>query len=264
MARTKAMKSAASRASRSTPARTASPTAASAKEILAALKSKGRDNTRAIYGRHGNAAERCFGVSTADMKSIAKTIRGQQALAAGLYQTGMLEAMYVAGMVADGSRMSRMQLQEWVEGAAGMRMVSEYTMPWLAVENDVGRELALDWIGSTREHVAASGWCTYAGLMATKDDQELDLREIEGLLRRGVKGIHAAPNRVRYAMNGFVIAAGAYVKPLLKQAKRAAQEIGEVTVDAGETACEVPRALAYIAKIEAMGRVGRKRKSMRC
>jgi leucyl aminopeptidase len=65
-------------------------------------------------------------------------------------------------------------------------------------------------------------------------------------------------------MNHFVIAVGSYVKPLLKQAKASAQQIGAVSVDVGDTACKVPLASAYIAKVEAMGRVGRKRISIRC
>lgn len=65
-------------------------------------------------------------------------------------------------------------------------------------------------------------------------------------------------------MNGFVIAVGAYVKPLLQQAKAAAQQIGEVSVDMGDTACKVPLATAYIAKIEGASRVGQKRKTIRC
>ncbi len=66
-----------------------------------------------------------------------------------------------------------------------------------------------------------------------------------------VKEIKGAQNRVRYTMNGFVIAVGSYVKPLFKQAKAAARQIGVVSVDVGETACNVPVATAYIEKIEA-------------
>lgn len=44
-----------------------------------------------------------FGVSVADMKVIAKRIKGEQDLACELYQTGNSDAMYLAGMVADGS-----------------------------------------------------------------------------------------------------------------------------------------------------------------
>jgi 3-methyladenine DNA glycosylase AlkD len=232
--------------------------------VMAELKKKGSENTRKIYARHGMATEHMFGVSMADLKVIAKTIKGQQALACELYETSNLDAMYLAGMVADGAQMSEKQLNEWAEGAAGMQMISEYTVPWGAVEHAHGRDLAMRWIKSKKEHVASSGWCTYSGLVATKADEALDLAEIESLLGIVVKGIKGAQNRVRYTMNNFVIAVGTYVKPLLKQAKAAAQQIGAVTVDVGDTACEVRLAFAQIQKIQAAGRVGQKRKTIRC
>ena len=73
-----------------------------AKSILAELKKKGSEKTRATYARHGMPADRVFGVSVADLKVIAKTIKGQQELACELYSTGFMDAMYLAGMVADG------------------------------------------------------------------------------------------------------------------------------------------------------------------
>jgi len=39
---------------------------------------------------------------------------------------------------------------------------------------------------------------------------------------------------------------------------------GDVSVDVGKTACAVPVAEAYLAKVEGMGRVGVKRKTLRC
>ena len=232
--------------------------------IMAELKKKGSEKTRNIYAKHGMAGKPMFGVSVADLKVIAKTIKGQQALAGELYETGNLDAMYLAGMVADGAQMSTAQLNAWAEGAAGLQMISEYTVAWVTVENGQGRELAKQWITSKKEHVASSGWCAYSGLVATKADAELDLAEIEGLLNTVVKGISSAQNRVRHTMNGFVIAVGSYVKPLLKQAKASAKQIGDVSVDVGDTACKVPLATAYIQKNEAAGRIGKKRKTIRC
>lgn len=237
------------------------PTVAS---IMAELKKKGSEKTRKIYARHGMATDNMFGVSVADLKVVAKSIKGQQTLACELYQTGNLDAMYLAGMVADGSQMTEKELNAWAEGAANLQMISEYTVAWVAVDNPKAREIALQWIKSKKEHIASSGWCTYAGLIATMPDETLNLAEIEGLLRTIVKEIHEAQNRVRATMNGFVISVGTYVKPLLKQAKAAAKEIGEVSVDVGDTACTVPLATAYISKIEAAGRVGKKRKTIRC
>jgi 3-methyladenine DNA glycosylase AlkD len=236
----------------------------SANSIIAEFRKKGREKTRLIYSRHGIPAERTFGVSVADLKGIAKTIKGQQALACELYETGMLEAMYLAGIVADGSQMTKKQLQAWAERASGMQMISEYTVPWVALDHSLARDLALEWMKSKNQHIASCGWCTYAGLLATKEDKSLDLAEIEELLKTVVQQIHSAPNRVRHTMNAFVIAVGSYVKPLLKQAKTAALQIGAVSVDMGDTACRVPLATAYIAKVEAAGRVGRKRKTIRC
>ncbi len=237
------------------------PTVAS---IMAELKKKGSEKTRKIYARHGMATDNMFGVSVADLKVIAKTMKGQQALACELYATGNLDAMYLAGMVANGSQMTTKELNAWAEGAANLQMISEYTVPWVTVENPHGRDLAMQWIKSKKEHVASSGWCTYSGLLATKPDEDLNLAEIEKLLETVVSGIKDPRNRVRYTMNGFVISVGAYVKPLLKQAKAAARQIGAVSVDVGDTACKVPLATAYIEKIEAAGRVGQKRKTIRC
>jgi 3-methyladenine DNA glycosylase AlkD len=232
--------------------------------ILAELKKKGTEKTRKTYARHGMVTDNMFGVSVADLKVIAKTIKGQQALACELYATGNMDAMYLAGMVADGSKMTPKELTAWAEGAAGLQMISEYTLPWVTVEHPQGRDLAMQWIKSKREHVASSGWCTYSGLVGTKPDDALDLAEIEALLDTVVKGIKNAQNRVRYTMNGFLISVGAYVKPLSKQAKAAARQIGVVSVDVGDTACTVPVATAYIEKLEAAGRAGKKRKTIRC
>ena len=100
--------------------------------------------------------------------------------------------------------------------------------------------------------------------MATSSDDDLDLDEIKDLLKQVEATIDKSSDRVRYTMNGFVIGVGAYVKPLLKQAKATAKKIGKVEVDMGSTSCKVPLATEYIAKIETAKRVGKKRKTIKC
>lgn len=237
---------------------------ATVKSIIAELKSKGKETTRRTYARHGVPEDRMSGVSIADLKVIARSIRGQQQLALDLFETGNIDAMYLAGMVADGSRMTKAQLQAWAKGAGGLRMIAEYSVPWVAVESGHAREMAMKWINSKDEHIASCGWSTYAGIVATTEDEALDLKEIKGLLDKVVREIGGAQNRVRYTMNGFVIAVGVYVRPLSVEAKAAAKQIGEVSVDMGDTACKVPLATAYIRKCETTGRAGNKRKTIRC
>jgi len=232
--------------------------------VMQELRSKASEKTRATYIRHGGVPDQVIGVSVADLKILAKPLKGNQAAALRLYETGVMEAMYLGGILADGKKMSRAELESWAAGGWVMPMISEYTVPWVTVENAQGRELALEWIDSGKEHVASAGWCTLSGLAATKPDDELDLKGYSELLRRVVDGIGGAQNRVRYTMNGFVISVGSYVEPLLGEALAAAVEIGNVSVDVGPTACEVPVASAYIAKMETAGKLGKKKKTIRC
>ena len=86
------------------------------------------------------------------------------------------------------------------------------------MEHPEGRELAMKWIPSKKDHVASAGWCTYSGIVAVSADDALDHGEIEKLLKTAVKEIHGAPNRVRLNMNSFVVAVATYVTPLAPQA----------------------------------------------
>jgi hypothetical protein len=190
------------------------------------------------------------------MKKLPKEPAARQELALGLYATGNGDAMYFAGLLADGARMSRKELEKWA-AAANWQMLSEYTVPWVAVENGDARAIALAWIDSKKPALACSGWNTYAGIVSVRPDAELDLDEIGRLLARVEKEIGKAPDRVRYCMNGFVIAVGAGVKPLLAKAKATAKKLGAVTVDMGDTDCKVPDALERIARSRRWAASGR-------
>ena len=62
----------------------------------------------------------------------------------------------------------------------------------------------------------------------------------------------------------FVICCGTYVAPLADHALTVARKIGTVTVDMGDTACQVPEAEAYILKSRRGLPVAPKRKNSRC
>lgn len=229
---------------------------------MAALKKKGSAQTRKTYERHGVSCD-VFGVKIGDLKVIAKQIKGNQELACELYETGNVDAMYLAGIVADGKQMNKRLLNTWAKNAP-WHMIAEYTVPGVAVESGHGRDLAMKWIKSKNTSIACTGWCTYSGVVATVADDELDLAEIKDLLKQVEQTIHQTTDQVRCTMNGFVISVGGYVKPLSKAAKAAAKKIGKVEVNMGDTACKVPLATEYIAKMESAGRAFKKRKTIKC
>lgn len=232
-----------------------------ANAIVAELKKLGNPQTKKTWMNHG-AQEPCLGVKIADMKKIQKRVKVDYQLALDLYDTGIADAMYLAGLIADDARMSKKDLEKWVKGA-NSPWVSEYAVPWVASSSPHGREMALKWMKSKDETIAAAGWQTYSSLVAITADEKLDVGEIKSLLERVSKSIRGERNRVKYVMNGFVIAVACYVKPLHKAAVATAKSIGEVEVDlVGD--CGIPYAPEAIKKFAARSPIGKKRKSPKC
>lgn len=233
-----------------------------AKEILAEMKPLGRDSYKRVIFNHG-VKEPCFGVKIGDMQKIQKRIKMDYQLALDLYDTGIYDAMYLAGLIADDARMTKKDLQHWV-AKAYCRPICGATVAWVAAGSAHGWDLGLEWIDSKRDLTAAAGWATLESLVSIKDDTELDLAELKRLLQRVQKTIHQAPDVVRYAMNSFVIAVGTYVQPLTDTAMQTGEKIGPVTADMGNTSCQVPFAPDYIRKVQKRWTIGKKRKTAKC
>jgi len=204
-----------------------------------------------------------FGVKVEELKKYEKAIKKDYQLALDLYDTGVYDAIYLAGLIADESKMTKDDLRGWLEKAASER-VAEFAVAWVAADGPHGWELAQEWIDSQDEKYAAVGWGTLSSLVAVKSDADLDVPALKNLLERVKNTIHAQPDRVRSKMNGFVIALGSCVTKLTDDALRAGEEIGKVEVNMGNTSCKVPFAPDYIRKVVSMGRIGKKRKSARC
>jgi hypothetical protein len=169
-------------------------------------------------------------------------------LAKELYKTGNSDAMYFAGLIADSSKMTKTDLNNWAKKAYWY-LISEYTISSLASRSEYANKIALRWIDSPKENIAFAGWTTLSAILLSKSKNNLELSVIKNLLERILHNIHTSPNRVRYTMNGFVIAAGGYIPSITKKALSIANEVGRVNVEMGETACKVPDAVKYIYKI---------------
>jgi 3-methyladenine DNA glycosylase AlkD len=233
------------------------------KQVLDEIKKSGTESTKRTLLKHG-AKEPFYGVKIEDLKKIQKKIKeNQQQIAIELYNSGIGDAQYLAGLMADGSKMNKKELQAWVEGAS-WNMISEYTVAWVTSENEDAQDLALKWIDSPKPDIATSGWNTFSSIVTTWPDEEIDIALLRKLLKRIEKDIHTAPNRVRYCMNSFVIATGSFVKELTKEATETGKKIGTVEVDMNGTACKVPFAPDYIRKVIDKGSLGKKKKTAKC
>lgn len=232
------------------------------KEVLEQLEAFGEERTKNTFLKHG-AKEPLFGVKVGDLKKILKKTKKNHELSLELYATGNSDAMYLAGLMADEKKITKAHLEDWVSKAYWYYL-SEFTVPWLAAETDFGLELATQWIASKEESIASAGWATFSNYASICPDEALDIETYSQLLDRVVKEIDTAQNRVRYTMNGFVIAVGSYIPALTEKAQEIAAKIGKVSVEMGGTACKVPLASDYIQKIIDKDRIGKKRKQARC
>jgi len=231
-----------------------------AKEILSQLKEMGSESTRKVLAKHGGPSNQ-YGVKIEDLKKIQKKVRKDYELSLELYDSGISDAQYLAGLIAHETKMTKKDLQHWAD-MASWSQTSEYAVAWIAAESNHGWELGLKWIDSKKENVQSSGWATLANIVALKQDEELDLVKIKALLHRLVKEIASAGNRVRYTMNSFIISIGGYIQELTAEALKIAKAIGHLTIEVGNTSCKVPYAPDYIQKMIARGY--KKKKMARC
>lgn len=233
-----------------------------AQQIVSEIEPLGSEGYRRILRNHGITGP-LFGVKVEELKKYEKAIKKDYQLALDLFDTGIYDAMYLAGLIADEGKMSKDDLRGWLEKATSEK-VAEFTVAWVAADGPHGWDLALEWIDSPEEKNAVVGWGTLSSVVAVRKDADLDIPALRNILERVRTTIHAQPDRVRYKMNNFVIALGSYVPDLTDEALRVGEEIGQVTVDMGDTDCKVPFAPDYIRKTASKGRIGKKRKTARC
>lgn len=234
----------------------------SAHALMQQLEKLGSESYRNVLRKHG-AQDPIFGVKIEEMKKLLKPHKGNTALACELFATKNYDAQYLAGLMANGQEMSKDQLQLWLE-TANCNAIRRYSVAWVATESPHAVDLINAWGSSNQEDVAATAWATLISYISITPDQELDLPWLQRLLDYVQSTIHQQPNEVRSGMNSFVIALGSFVVPLHEAAVQAGKAIGAVSVDVGDTACKIPFAPDYIAKVAARGAIGKKRKEIKC
>lgn len=231
-------------------------------EIMKELEILGSEKMKKYYMSQG-AEEPLFGVATGAMKPIDKKTKKNQSLAEELYATGNYDAMYLAGMIADPQKMTPEDFDRWIEKAY-FYMISDFIVAVTLAEADFAQEVADKFIASGKDLFMSAGWSCYEWLLGSRKDTEFDGSKILSMLEFVEKNIHTQPNRTKHSMNRFLIAVGISYIPLHQEAIRTAEEVGEVEVSLGNKAGTLPKAYESIKRETDKGRLGFKRKKVRC
>lgn len=87
-------------------------------QALALLQEQARPDELAGLARFGIVGEQRLGLSVPAMRSIARTLGRDHALALALWNTAIPDARIVAGMVAEPKKLTSHQMDTWAQGFA--------------------------------------------------------------------------------------------------------------------------------------------------
>lgn len=230
--------------------------------VMQELEALGKERTKKIYISNG-AHEPLFGVATGAMKPIAKKIKINQRLAEELYATGNYDAMYFAGIIADQKSMTESDFDRWMD-AAYFYMLSDFVVAVTLSESELAQDVADKWIASGDELRMSAGWSCYCWLLGNRLDDEFSESKISNMLDIVKKTIHDAPERTKSSMNNFLYTVGLSYLALHEKAVETAKEVGIVEVKRDKKKNSFLNAYESIQKEVDKGRIGFKRKYVRC
>lgn len=226
------------------------------------LEALGKERMKKMYMTNG-AQEPLFGAATGAMKPIKRKIKINQPLAEELYATGNYDAMYFAGVIADPKVMTEADFNRWIDKAY-FYMLSDYVVAVTLSESDIAQEVSDKWIESGEELKMSAGWSCYCWLLGNRKDSEFSEDKISNMLDKVKASIHEAPERTKSAMNNFVYTVGVSYKPLHEKAVETAKQIGVVEIKRDNKKSSFLNASENIQKQVDLGKLGFKRKYVRC
>lgn len=212
-------------------------------EVMAVLKKAGTAQNIKIYRRHGAKGD-LFGVSFTELNKLKKKIKVDHELAVQLWESGNVDARTLATMIADPNQLTPAVADRWVKDI-DYYLLGDLFAGLVAKTKHAETRIA-KWTKVKSEFVRQTGYAALAS--ALKDNIEISNDTCLKYLRTIEKEIHGSANRARHSMNGAVSAIGIFRPELANDAIAAAERIGKVEVDHGETSCKTPDAADYIKK----------------
>ncbi|ALC90571.1 DNA alkylation repair protein [Bacillus sp. FJAT-18017] len=230
--------------------------------VMQELEALGKERMKKMYISNG-AHEPLFGVATGAMKPIAKKIKINQPLAEELYATGNYDAMYFAGIIADPNAMTESDYDRWID-AAYFYMLSDYVVAVTLSESEIAQDVADKWIASGEELRMSAGWSCYCWLLGNRKDVEFSETKISSMLDTVKNTIHDSPERTKSAMNNFIYTVGTSYLPLHEKAVETSLAVGIVEIKRDNKKSSHLNAYENIQKQVDKGKIGFKRKYVRC
>src|ERR1044072_6525303 len=93
-----------------------------AQQIISEIEPLGTEGYRRILRNH-DVPDQMFGVKVEELKKYEKALKKDYQLALHLFDTGICDALHLAGLIADESKMTKEDLPGWLERATSDKVI---------------------------------------------------------------------------------------------------------------------------------------------
>lgn len=190
------------------------------KEILKELEALGNEKMRAQNTKHG-ASDNQFGVRRGDVRKLAKKIKTNHKLAIDLWDTGNLDAQFLAILLIEPEALSADELDQLVRSVTFVEVAD-----WLnnyVVKNHPDKEtLRQKWMKSKDPMSARAGWSLTTGRIK-RNHEGLDLT---ALLDRIESELGTAVPEIQWNMNSALAEIGINHPKHRKRALQIGEKLG--------------------------------------
>ena len=147
-------------------------------ETMAKLKSLRHDGVYKQNAKNG-AGDDQFGVKSADLRMVAKSIKSDKPLALELWKTGNMDAMMLAALIVKAKDLSLEELEEMVKSAKFWH-AADYLNTNVVKQHPLKEEMRQKWMAANDPATNRSAWSLTVERVC-KDPAGLDLN---GLVNR--------------------------------------------------------------------------------
>lgn len=190
------------------------------KDTLAQLESLGNEKVRAQNTKHG-AGDKQFGVRLGDIRKLAAKIKTDDPLAMALWDTGNVDAQFLATLLIEPKKLSGEAVDRMVRSTTFAR-VADWFNSYVVSKHPDKKALREDWMAADDRWAARAGWHLTAERVANNPDG-LDL---PALLDRIESEMADAAPEVQWTMNNTLAAIGIHVPELRKRAIAIGEKLG--------------------------------------
>jgi 3-methyladenine DNA glycosylase AlkD len=189
-------------------------------ETLKQLKALGNEKMRAHNTKNG-AGDNQFGVNLGDVRVLAKKIRTDHPLALSLWETGNVDAQFLATLLIQPKNLSAEEMNRMVRSVTFVR-VADWLNAYVVRQHPNKEALRGDWMAADDRWAARAGW----DLTAERVAKSPDGLDIPALLSRIESEMAAADPEVQWTMNNTLAAIGIHFPKHRKRAIAIGERLG--------------------------------------